>query len=377
MSTRVPLPARVAVVFGGPSPEHDVSVLTGLQAVRALSGVAHELRAIYWSKGGEFFEVATGLEGGGFADGVPERSTPLELVIGESRGFLARKGGIRPRSERLEIDAALICCHGGPGEDGALQGALDLAGVAYSGPTASGAALGMDKLAFGAVVEAAGLPTLDRVPLTAASVAPRFPGPFIVKPRFGGSSIGIDVVADFPTALARLGANVHLRRGAVLEPYRPELFDLQIAVRTWPEPALSAIERPLKARAEGEILGYADKYVGGEGMSGAPRELPAEVSEKVAEQIRAVALEVSALVGLRGVARVDFLADGEQLFVNEVNTIPGSLSRHMFVDPPLAFAELLAGLLAEAVARPAAQFSVAGADGRVLRSAGSIAAKLA
>ncbi len=380
MSRRaVTAPSRVAVLFGGPSPEHDVSVLTGLQAVRGLVGVQgiSEVRPLYWTKAGDWFAVDAALEATAFADGPPARSRRVELVLGSDGGFVERHGGLRPRAERLAVDAALVCCHGGPGEDGALQGALDLAGIAYSGPDAAGAALGMDKLASGAVVHGAGLPALDRILLDPATPPPDFEGPYIVKPRFGGSSIGIDVVADFPTAIARLGTNVHLRRGAVLEPYRPDLYDLQIAVRSFPELELSAIERPLRARAGAEILGYADKYVGGDGMASAPRELPAVLADGVAAQLRAVALSVARVMGLRGVARVDILSDGEQLFVNEVNTVPGSLARYLFVDPPVTFSELLAGLLAEAVARPAAHLGSAGADGTVLRGASSIAAKLA
>ena len=147
----------------------------------------------------------------------------------------------------LEFEAALVCCHGGPGEDGTLQAALDLAGVTYSGPSVAGAALGMDKLAFGSVVAADGLPTLPRSLLAPGSEPPPFGGPYILKPRFGGSSIGIDVVQDFPTALARLDVNHHLQSGAVLEPYRPELSDLQVAVRRWPSLEISAVERPIRS----------------------------------------------------------------------------------------------------------------------------------
>ena len=238
---------RVAVLFGGPSPEHDVSILTGLQAARALvqSGRVASVQALYWSKSGSWFEVAVEVEAAAFLEGPPAGSQPVRLEIGPEGGFTARRGRLAARFEPLELDAALICCHGGPGEDGTLQGALDLAGVAYTGPSAASAALGMDKLASFAVAAAAGLPALSRRLLHEGSKEPDFAGPYIVKPRFGGSSIGIEVVADFPTALARLGANVHLRRGAVLEPYRADLFDLQIAVRTWPELQLSAIERPL------------------------------------------------------------------------------------------------------------------------------------
>ena len=197
-----------------------------------------------------------------------------------------------------------------------------------------------------------------------------------MKPRFGGSSIGVEVVTDLATARARLEANSHLRRGAVLEPYRPELFDLQVAARTWPDFQLSAIERPLRTQSGAEILGYRDKYVGSEGMTSAPREMPARIEPELERRLRLLASEVASLVGLRGVARLDFLSDGEDLFVNEVNTIPGSLAKYLWIEPPVSFPSLLVELLAEAVYRPAAAYSSAGSDGSVLRAAASIASKL-
>jgi D-alanine-D-alanine ligase len=239
----------------------------------------------------------------------------------------------------------------------------------------AGALIGMDKLVFGALVGSAWMQMLPRVPLAEGVPAPSFPGPYIVKPRFGGSSIGVEVVADYETAHARLRANPHLKRGAVLEPYQPELFDLQVAVRLWPDVQLSAIERPLRSRA-GEILGYSDKYVGPEGMATAPRELPARIDSDLERQIRTVAPELAQLVGVRGVARIDFLSDGEALYVNEINTIPGSLARYLWIDPFVPFEKLLLDLLGEAIAKPTVYFSVAGSDGTVLRGAGSIGGKL-
>jgi D-alanine-D-alanine ligase len=364
---------RVAVAFGGPSPEHDVSVLTALLAARTLRDAGREATLLYWTKNGLWFEVAGAPEARDFAEGVPKGAEPLELVAGVEGGFLrrGRLGAKRP----LELDAVIVCCHGGPGEDGSLQGAFDLAGIAYTGPSAASAALGMDKLAQGAVVTAAGLPALPRQMLHGDLGDPGFPGPYIVKPRFGGSSIGIEVVTDLPTALARLKASVHLRRGAILEPYRGDLFDLQIAVRSHPELELSAIERPERHGA-GEILDYRDKYVAGAGMHAAARELPARIAPTLEGEIRRVAREAARLLGVRGVARIDFLSDGEQLFVNEINTIPGSLSRHLFIDPQRPFIELLDDLVAEARSRPATSFSADGADGSVLREADSIASKL-
>ncbi len=371
--------ARIGVVFGGPSPEHDVSILTGLQALYGFNSVPNigELHAFYWSKTGEWFEVPTNLPATAYLQGVPQNATPLKLVVGAGGGFLAQKGGrFGAKEAPVDIDAILVCCHGGPGEDGSLQAVLDLTGIPYTGPNLPGALIGMDKLVFSSLATSAWLQMLPRVPLFEGSAPPGFPGPYIVKPRFGGSSIGVEVVQDFETARARLRVNPHLKRGAVIEPYQPELFDLQIAVRLWPDVQLSAIEKPLRSSVGGEILAYADKYVGPEGMTTAPRELPARITPELERQIRTVAPEVANLVGVRGIARIDFLSDGEALYVNEVNTIPGSLARYLWIDPPLTFAKLLLDLLGEAIARPSVSFSVAGADGSVLRGAGSIGGKL-
>jgi D-alanine-D-alanine ligase len=373
----------VAVIFGGPSPEHDVSVLTGLQAARGLASAppgavgsaGTSVRAIFWSKTGDWYEVDPTLEAEAFLEGVPRGATRLQLLAHPDGGF-AEPAGRLGKARGLDIDAALVCCHGGPGEDGTLQAALDLAGIRYSGPTVAGAALGMDKLAFGAVVAAAGLPTLPRLLLAPDSEPPSFAGPYIVKPRFGGSSIGIDVVEDFATARARLQANPHLRFGAVLEPFRPDLTDLQVAVRSWPGLQLSAIERPIRATGTADILDYRDKYVAGEGMAGALRELPAAIKPELETSLRVAAGTIAALADLRGVARIDFLSDGTQFVVNEINTVPGSLARYLWVDPQLPFTTLLGDLLEEARRSPTHAYSAAGADGTVLRSAGSIAGKL-
>lgn len=354
------------MLFGGPSPEHDVSVLTGLQAARALGAS----EALYWTRAGEFVIVDASLEGAAFADGVPRSAKPTRLVAGAG---ISAKGGL---GREKTYDAVVVnCCHGGPGEDGTVQALLDMAGVAYTGPSVTAAALGMDKLAFGAVCAAAGIPILPRAALTDSS-KPDFNGPYIVKPRFGGSSIGIDVVSDLATAHDRLRANPHLERGAVIEPYRPDSVDVNVAVRVFPSPQLSAIEKP--TRSGGDIYAYTEKYVGGEGMVSAPRELPAVLPGDVEDRLRSYALEAAHLAGVRGVARIDFLLDGDELFLNEINTIPGSLARHLWVDTAtVSFADLLTDMVREATARPTARYSAAGADGLVLRGAGAIASKLA
>jgi D-alanine-D-alanine ligase len=140
--------------------------------------------------------------------------------------------------------------------------------------------------------------------------------------------------------------------------------------------SLSAIEKPFKSTASAEILNYTDKYVGGEGMASAPRELPAVLGQTLATALRSAAAELARLTSVRGVARIDFLSDGEAWFVNEVNTVPGSLARYLWVDPPVTFIELLDALIDEALSSPTWRPNATGADGTVLRSAGGIAAKL-
>ena len=375
MSTGGASEARIAVLFGGPSPEHDVSILTGLQAGREMVRGGRQVTGLYWSKTGALFSLRPTLEAVDFLEGVPRGAEEVRLVLGAGGGFAPASSRLG-RTRSLPVDVLINCCHGGPGEDGSLQGALDLAGICHAGPSVVGAVLGMDKLAFAGVAAAAGLAALPRVPLQSDTTEIGFPGPYIVKPRFGGSSIGVEVVEDLVTARARLSANPHLRRGAVLEPYRRDLFDLNVAVRTWPELELSAVERPLRSDTSAEILGYTDKYVGAEGMASAPRELPAVIPDSLGKSIREASMELADRCEMRGIARIDFLSDGESLYANEINTIPGSLARYLWVDPPVSFADLLDGMIREALERPGPRHHSVGADGSVLRSAGGIADKL-
>src|SRR3954451_22568097 len=354
-----------AVIFGGPSPEHDVSIILGLPAARTLAEAGHDVTAIYWTKTSEFFAVDVQLEAKDFLEGVPRKSR--QLVLG-SNGFEGKKAPTP--------SVVVNCCHGGPGEDGTLQAALDLAGIPYTGPTVAGAAIGMDKLAFGGAVQAAGLPCLPRALVSAdVDVAP-FEGPYIVKPRFGGSSIGIELASDWATARALVQSSVHLRGGALVEPYRPDSVDLNVAMRSYPELQLSAIEQPLRSAGRSDILGYADKYLSGEGMEAAARQLPAEIPSEIEKQLREAATSVAALVDLRGVARLDFLYHDGELLVNEINTIPGSMAKYLWIDPVIPFRVLLEDMMTEATARPSRLWNTTGADGSALRAAGSIAGKL-
>lgn len=373
-------------MFGGPSPEHDVSILTGLQAARALQGAGHVSRveAIYWTKAGGFVSVDAALEAEAFVEGPPRGSRELRFVAQPGGGFFFGRSGLLGGERRLDLSGVVNCCHGGPGEDGTLQGALDMAEIPYTGPTAAAAALGMDKLAFGGVVKAAGLPTLERQLVLPSSEAPNWDqpaGPYIVKPRFGGSSIGIEVIENWADVVRYVGlGGPHTARGMVAEPYQAGASDVEVAMRAYPELGLSVFARALRANGSSPILSYSDKYLGGEGMLSAPREVPAQLGDGLEKELSDAALVVAGLVGLRGVWRLDFLVDDASgsWWVNEVNTIPGSLARYLWVgEAERPFASLLGDMLEEARAAPSARWGSAGADGTALRSAGAIASKLA
>jgi D-alanine-D-alanine ligase len=355
---------KSAVVFGGPSDEHDISILTGLQVARALE----DIEAIYWTKSGEWYSVDPDSEAADFLEGAPRKAREMSLVAAPGQGFVEKR-------KPLDLHAVVIACHGGPGEDGTLQGLLDLVGLRYTGPGQAASALGMDKLAFGAAMSAAGLPTLPRTLVTTGDEeAPDFEGPYIVKPRFGGSSIGIEIADDWATVTALKSSSRFLDQGAVVEPFLTGSGDLQVAVRTYPQWEMSAVEAPL--RAEGGIYSYDQKYLAWGGEVSGGRELPAQLEDSIARGVAGLSRRVTDVAGLRGIARIDFLLKDGELFVNEVNTIPGSMAAYLWIDPPIDRTQLFKDMLGEAASGRTRVFSTAGSDGTALRSAGTIASKL-
>ncbi len=371
-------PRRWAVVFGGPSPEHEISILTGLQAERILTTAGDVVVPLYWAPTGSWHVVPSATEAADYLEGVPRGSRDAELVVAGSPGIRVKK---RVGTERIEVDAALLCLHGGLGEGGGGATLFGLLGIPATGGSPFAGALGMDKLAFGGVVGGAGLPSLPRE-LLRSEVAPSFPAPYIVKPRYGGSSIGIEVVEDHAAAAALARSSAQLRAGAVVEPYRPDLVDLNIGVRTYPVVETSPVERPLRAASDsGGIYGYVEKYLSGApgtaGFMSAPREFPAILGPGVAESAARFARSVVELTGLTGILRVDLLHSPEtgELYVNEVNSIPGAMALYLWSDA-VPVDRVLRDALSEAVERPFRLPSAVVSPGAALRAAGGIAGKL-
>jgi len=363
-----------AVLFGGPSPEHEISILTGLQAERVLTAAGEAVTPIYWSPSGEWFLVPSGTEAKDYLDGVPKGAKPIEVRLsGDSGLYVKRKA--------LQISAVLLTLHGGVGEGGGAAALFALLGIPATGSSLFAGAVGMDKLAFGGLMHVSGVASLQREALS-ATVAPTFAGPYIVKPRFGGSSIGIEIVEDVDAARAISKASAHLRAGAVVEPYRPELVDLNISFRTFPTLEVTAVEKPLRGASTNGLYSYAEKYLsGGEGsevgLTSAPREFPAVLAEGVAERAEVMARRVAEVTGLTGVVRVDLLLDEAtgDLFVNEVNSIPGALSLYLWA-PTVAASKVLLDALVEARDKPFVLPAGGFGSGAALRAAGGIAGKL-
>lgn len=359
---------QLAVVFGGPSPEHDISILTGLLSERVLREAGRDVVPLYWTRTGDWVQCPPSSEAKDFLEGAPKGSVKLDVSLGS--GFATPKKGLGG-GKPVAIDVALNCCHGGAGEGGGLNALFDQLGIPLSGGPASLATLGMDKLAFGSVLQANGIPTLPRVAL--GGTIP-FEGPYIVKPRFGGSSIGIEVVEDLDTARALAKSSVHLRQGVVLEPFSKGAIDLNMAYSTHPSVRTSLLEKPLAPAAVEGIFSYGQKYLQTDGLVGAARELPAQVPAAVTEEAERLTRAVLDITGIKGLGRLDFLLVDDVLHVNEINTIPGSMSLYLWPST-ISAAELLLGAVEEARAmRPA---SVAPFEpGAALRAAGGMSGKL-
>ncbi len=362
-----------AVVFGGASPEHDISILTGLQAARSLFDDGVDVVCLYWTKTGAWRKVPPTAEAADFLEPQVPGSTPV--VFGIPDGFAEQR---RRKRRPLEIRTVLNCCHGGPGEDGSLAAALMMAGIRVTGPRPAAAALAMDKLATALIAESIGVPAIEtKLWSGAASVLPG--RPWVVKPRFGGSSIDVEAGIEDTGTVDVLASRGVGRAGVLVQPFLDGWVDLNVALRTHPRLQCSPVERPLAGDAA--ILGYSEKYLAGSagvGMESAARELPADIPESIRSRLVSSAKVMATEMGLTGAPRFDFLWDGaEELLMCEVNPIPGAWGNYLWREAGVAKSELFVDLLQEAatgVARPHPW--VATSDGRALRVSNKIAAKL-
>lgn len=364
----------VGVVFGGPSPEHDISILTGLQAARSLRDNGVDVQCLYWTKTCSWWRVPTTAEAADFLEPEVDGSVPVAFELPE--GFTERR---RRRTTPVAMHTVLNCCHGGPGEDGTLAALLMMAGIRVTGPRPGAAALAMDKLASAAVAESVGVPTIETVLWSSMrDIACGLPDrPWVVKPRWGGSSIDVEAGVDETGTVDALAGRGVGRAGVLVQPYLKGWMDLNVAVRTHPQVECSEVERPILGDAA--ILGYREKYLTGrDGMESALRELPADIPATVRDEIRGHAVVLTEVMDLTGAPRFDFLWDGDaKVAFCEVNPIPGAWGNYLWGESGLERVELYRSLLAEADSGSARLHQwMPSSDGRALRIASTIAAKL-
>ena len=359
---------NIGVIIGGPSPEHDISILTGLQAGRVLQE-KYKISIIYWSKDNKWYLNSADLEGEDFLDTKKVTKNSIKIQFNDDSGFYLKK-------KKLEFDVLVNACHGGPGEDGTLQSLLEILNIPYTGPNSSLAQLCMDKYIFTLLLKNSNLPVLDRVLLEDEMEEIEMNSPYILKPRFGGSSIGVEIVKDLETAKSLVKNSNLYTRGAVLEEYLEDSEDYLIAAFGYPELNLSEIEKPIRDSTASGIFNYQDKYLRDGGLEESSRELPAQLNEKEKNEILSLTKKLIELIGIRGVYRVDFLKKEDKIYINEVNSIPGSLSTYLWKNTNLTKLSIIDSIVQEALESSRNKWDSTGSDGVALIKAKDIESKL-
>ncbi len=370
---------KIGVFFGGRSVEHEISVITALQAIAALDTSRYEAIPVYITKQGRWFTGPALLDSMAYRDmaALTRRATEVCMmpVFGE-RTLYRRKGGFGKKAVAT-LDIALPAFHGTGGEDGTFQGFLELIGIPYVGCNVLSSALGMDKIAMKMMLRESGIPVIDYIWFTdrawhtgrdkfIAHIEKELGYPAIVKPANLGSSVGISRARNREELFRAVEeASVYSSRILVEKMIEP-LREINCSVLgSADDHRTSVCEEPLRG---GEILSYADKYMSGgtskaggktpegsktvsEGMSSTKRRIPADLPERVAAEIRRLASETFRVLGCEGVARVDCILDGETIYVNEINTIPGSLSFYLWEATGLNFGALMDTLITQSLKR--------------------------
>ncbi|HEV3473432.1 MAG TPA: D-alanine--D-alanine ligase family protein [Actinomycetota bacterium] len=355
---------RVGVVFGGRSVEHDVSVITAHQVMDVLAQ-AHEVVPIYITKDGRWLSSPALHDISIFKNGRAERvGDDAALLPGAGAGLQVGGGKLRgPRT--ITLDCVVPAIHGTYGEDGTLQGLLELADIPYTGSGVMASALGMDKAAMKAVFKSSGLPIvpdiiietpdLDDLELAADRAEGAIGYPAFVKPARLGSSVGIGKATDRDTLTNALDVARRYDRRVLVEKAMEGCIEVNCSVLGAPghKPRASVCEQPV---AWEEFLSFSDKYMRGTkrgrgskqvGMASQDRRIPAPISDELTAQVQGNAFGAFSAIGAAGVARIDSFVNEStgETWVMEINTTPGSLSFYLWEHSGLQFPELMDELL--------------------------------
>lgn len=386
---------RVGVFFGGKSVEHEVSVISGLQAYNSFDRDKYEPVPIYITKDNELYT------GDAIADIANYRNIPA-LLLKSIRVFVMCEQGqvqlIRYPVKKMgnsvvaQIDVAFPVVHGANVEDGSLQGFLRHYNIPLVGCDVAASAVTMDKYVMKTVLKDNDIPVLDCVTLNVkeyerdeeaaySKVEGRIGYPVIIKPVNLGSSVGIKVAKDRDGLREALEYAFTFGPRVLIERAITNLREINCAVLgDYEEAQASECEEPISSD---EILSYEDKYVAGgkggsEGMRTARRELPADLPPQKREEIRQMAVKTFQVLNCGGVSRIDFMIDQDtdQVYVNEINPIPGSLAFYLWEALGKPYAELLDDMVGLALKREREEKNMLTSfDSNILQSANLSGAK--
>lgn len=361
---------NLGVFFGGKSTEHEVSIITAIQAIENMNRDKYNIIPVYISKENKMYcgKLVDKIEEYKNIDNVIKNSKEVVLVQKNNKVCLMKVNKSLFENAMYDyIDVAFPIVHGTNVEDGTLQGYLKMFNIPYVGSDVVSSANGMDKYFCKVILKESGIPVLDCKCFTSSEyyenenkiikeLKSKFKFPMIVKPVNLGSSVGIKIAKDqkgLKEAIenAFMFANKILVEKAVLN-----LKEVNCSVvGDYENQEASECEEPIK---NDEILSYEDKYMsGGKGTKGSMNEgvlkLPADISKKTRKEIQELAKKTFKALGCSGVIRIDFIIDKDtdELFVNEVNTIPGSLSFHLWREAGVDYKDLLDKLVDLALKR--------------------------
>lgn len=373
---------RVAVIFGGPSQEHDVSVVSAQQLMDAADLRHLEVVPVYMDFEGRFHHGSRLRDLGAFRPR-PGGLREVSFAWGDMGPCLRAVSS----DWSMNIDCALPVFHGPFGEDGRIQGMLELIGIPVTGFSATNSAIAMRKDATKAIVKTVGVNVLPHVIANHATVADpkalikqvkdEIGFPVVVKPANLGSSIGVGLAKKQSELIALVQATLREDSFALIEPQVPNLVEYNVALTYRDgEICLSAIERP---KSSAELLDFREKYLasgdgkpkteGGklgdaqvpsQGMLSLTRDINPDMDADLKARLETYARAAFNVLGLRGAPRIDFMVDGKtgELWFNEINPIPGSYGFFLWeaATPQLLFSELVDHLVDEALASSVKSF---------------------
>lgn len=360
---------NIGVFFGGRSTEHEISVISANQAMHAIDRDKYNVTPIYISKDGKWYT------GEALFDVANYRNTEellkkceevyMRPVFGD-RNIYKSKKPMFGNGVVASLDVAIPVLHGSNGEDGTFEGILEAIGIPFAGCDVLSSANGMDKITMKMILASNGIPVVDYVWFTdkewfakhdelIAKIESTLGYPVIVKPANLGSSVGIGRAADRQKLEECVEDAARYSSRIIVEHMVDNLKEINCSVLgDCDDYHTSVCEEPIKS---GEILSYEDKYMGGtkgaKGMQASQKRIPAELPDKMSEEIRFLAGETFRVLSCHGVSRVDVIvdADTDKIYVNEINTIPGSLSFYLWEATGITFSQLMDKLVELALKR--------------------------